>query len=183
MTPMTMNSLIDSARVIPSLRARDLRRALVEMTRIASQAGSLDHDATCDAVIARGESLPFAFGRGVMIPHAMIAGLGRPLGVFARLDRGLDLDASDGVPIDLAFLILSDAGDESTLLRALACAARHLRDRNLAARLRAADGADAIYALLTSDAWRSSQALDRADAPRAHDLTNAPRWPTIAPSC
>ena len=183
MTFMTLTSLIDPARVIPCLRTRDLRHTLGEMTLIAAEAALLDHNAAWAAITARGASSSFAFGRGVMIPHAMIAGLGKPLAVFARLDPGLDLDGTDGVPIDLAILILSGEGDEPTLLRALACAARRLRDREIAARLRSAGSVEALHVVLTSDAWRACSDPVRAETPQGKDLTNGAKWPTITASC
>jgi PTS system nitrogen regulatory IIA component len=118
-----------------------------------------------------------------MIPHVMIVGLGKALAVFARLDPGLDLDGTDGVPIDLAILILSGEGDEPTLLRALACAARRLRDREIAARLRSADSAEALHVVLTSDTWRERSDPVRAETPQGKDLTNGAKWPTITASC
>jgi len=151
-----MSSLIASTRVIPCLRARDLQQTVGEMTRIAAHASSLDHDEVWLAVTTRGESSSFLFGRGVMVPHAIVAGIREPVGVFARLVPGLDLNAADGMPVDLALLILSGEGDEAALLRALACAARRLRDRDVAARLRSADSAQAIHVVLTSDVWRES---------------------------
>jgi len=176
-----MTSLIDSTRVMPCLRTRDLQQTLSEMTRIAAQAALLDHNAVWTAVTARGESSSFVFGRGVMVPHAIVAGLREPVGVFARLAPGLELDAADGMRVDLALLILSGEGDEATLLRALACAARRLRDHDVAERLRSADSAHAIHVVLTSDVWRESPTMHRAE--ESQSSTNVSEWPTItAPS-
>jgi nitrogen PTS system EIIA component len=166
---ITMASLIAPARVIPDLRARDLRQVVGEMTRIAAQETPVDPAAAQEAVLTRGQSSSFAFGRGVVLPHAMIADLEQPMGVFARLSPALDLDAPDNRPVDLALLILSADGDEATLLRTLACAARRLRDREVTARLRSADGAEALLAVLTSDVWRGE--ADNEDTP----LESAPQ--------
>jgi PTS system nitrogen regulatory IIA component len=67
-----------------------------------------------------------------------------------------DFGASDALPVDLVFLLLYSDVDDTTHLRSLACVVRRLRDREVAARLRKADSAEAIYAVLTSDIWRSS---------------------------
>jgi PTS system nitrogen regulatory IIA component len=170
MAPVTMTSLIAPARVIPTLRVRDFPQFVSEMTRIAAAAASLDRAAAQEAVLARAETSSFALGRGVALPHGMIAGLRGPLGAFACLNPALDLDAPDVILVDLVLLILSPEGDEATLLRALACAARRLRDRDVAARIRSADGAEAIHAVLTSDAWRGT-----ASGPDALPRTYPPR--------
>jgi len=150
-----MASLISSACVVPRLRARDVRQAIDELARIAAAATTLDGDAIRRAVLERAEESTFGFGRGVAIPHAALPGLARPVGVFARLSPAQDFGASDGIPVDLVFLLLSPEGDDSIHLRALACVARRLRDREVATRLRSASDAAAIHIVLTSDTWRA----------------------------
>jgi hypothetical protein len=83
-----------------------------------------------------------------------MAGLNRPIGVFARLKPACDFGAMDGRGVDLALLLLTPQGDDAMLLRALACGARRLRDPDVVSRIRAANGAVAMHAVLTSDAWR-----------------------------
>jgi PTS system nitrogen regulatory IIA component len=110
--------------------------------------------------VDRGESSSFGFGRGVAIPHAAIPGLEQPIGVFACLKPAQTFGTADERPADLVFLLLSPHGDDPTHLRVLARVARRLRDREIAARLRSANDADAIHVVLTSDTWRG------ADVPR-----------------
>jgi PTS system nitrogen regulatory IIA component len=149
-----MASLISPARVVPRLRARDVRQVISELARLATADAALDCDAVGRAVLERGEASTFGFGRGVAIPHAAIPGLGWPIGAFARLKPAQDFGAADDILADLVFLLLSPQGDDPTHLRALACVARRLRDRDVAARLRSARDAEAIHIVLTSDAWR-----------------------------
>jgi PTS system nitrogen regulatory IIA component len=169
---MTMAALVTPARVIPSLRAQDKRQVVRELARVAASAARLDQDVVLQAVAARADLTSFGLGRGVAIPHAMVAGLERPLGVFARLDPAIDFGAVDGRPADLVFLLLSPAGDEGTLLRALSCAARRLRDRDTRSRVRSALGAEAIHVVLTGDSWRGADPRSAA-VPRAPDAAEA----------
>ena len=175
MAPITMASLITPRRIIPSLRSRDAKHVIGQMAHVAAEEASLNPYAVQQAVVARGEHSTFGFGRGVAIPHAVLSGLKQPMGVFARLWPAQDFGAADGMPSDLAFLLLSPDGDDSTHLRMLACVVRRLRDREIAECLRSADDAETLYVLLTSDAWR-----ERDDKPEtghsatqpASDLTN-----------
>jgi PTS system nitrogen regulatory IIA component len=157
MAPTMMTSLISPERVIPRLYAPNLRQTICELARLVAAENSLDHDLICRAVLERGETSTFGFGRGVAIPHASLPGLKRPLGAFARLSPPQDFGAADEVPADLAFLLLSPDGDDPTHLRALAWVVRRLRDRDVAARLRSANDAEAIHVVLTSDAWRGEE--------------------------
>ena len=61
--------------------------------------------------------------------------------------------AASGQPPPPMTLTL-DTGTQAPADPVTACAARRLRDPDVAARLRSADGAEAIHAVLTTDAWR-----------------------------
>ncbi len=96
------------------------------------------------------------FGGGVAIPHGKIDGLGRVVGLFAKLAQPIEFAAIDGLPVDLVFLLLSptDAGVEH--LKALARVSRRLRDRGFVAKLRGAGSADALYALFAGGESRDA---------------------------
>ncbi len=182
----TMAVLITPARVIPRLSARDAGQATDELALFAADAADLDRDVVREAILERAKASTFGFGRGVAIPHAAIPGLERPLGVFARLTPAQDFGAADEIPADLAFLLLSPAGDDPTHLRALACVARRLRDRDVAACLRSAKDAQALYVVLTSDAWREPDAETNSGhsaTSSAAGLTNAAMCTSIGASC
>jgi len=139
---------------------------------------SLDREMVRQAVMEHGASSSFGFGRGVAIPHALISGLEQPVGVFARLKPAQDFGASDDIPADLVFLLLSPDADDPTHLRALASVVRRLRDHEVAARLRSANDAEAIHAVLTSDTWRGTEEPQSYSGSASagalgRDLTNA----------
>lgn len=186
MAPNMMASLISPARVVPRLRTRDVRQVVGELVRLATAEAALECDAVCRAVLKRGEASTFGFGRGVAIPHAAIPGLDQPIGAFARLKPVQDFGATDDVPADLVFLLLNPDGEDSTHLRALACVARRLRDREVAARLRSANDAEAIHILLTSNAWRESddepEPGHSATRP-VNDLTTGAMCTSLGASC
>jgi PTS system nitrogen regulatory IIA component len=171
-------SLITPGRVIPHLRAHDIRHVVDAMIRAAAAEASLDRETVLRAVMDRAASSSFGFERGVAIPHARIPGLEYPVGVFARLEPAQDFGASDDIAADLVFLLLSPDGDDPTHLRALACVVRRLRDHEVAARLRSAKDAQAIHVVLTSDTWRGAaepppHAGNASAGVSGRDLTNA----------
>jgi PTS system nitrogen regulatory IIA component len=88
-------------------------------------------------------------GDGIAIPHGKLAELSRLYGVFARLETPVDFDAVDDQPVDLIFLLLAPETAGADHLKALARVSRLLRDRATCEKLRGADKADALYALLT----------------------------------
>ena len=70
-------------------------------------------------------------------------------GVFARLERAIDFDAPDGLPVDLIFMLIAPESAGADHLKALAMSARLLRNAAIAAQLRATRDPTALYALLT----------------------------------
>jgi PTS system nitrogen regulatory IIA component len=105
--------------------------------------------------VLNGDGLTtFGIACGIAIPHATLEEIAEPAGAFARLKRPVDFGASDGQPADLVFLLVAPETNARTLLPALSCVARRLRDREVATRLRAEDRADAAHVILTTDYWR-----------------------------
>jgi PTS system nitrogen regulatory IIA component len=163
--PANLASLLTTDRVLPNMRVSSSLQMIRTMTRIAAEASSLDQRAVQAAVLAHGRTSSFTLGNGIAMPHAVIAGIGRSFGVFARIEPALLLPSPDHVPVDLVLLILSPT--EASLLRALACGARRLRDKDVVERVRSAICRDAIYAVLTDDGWH--QDGDRSLASAAGD--------------
>jgi PTS system nitrogen regulatory IIA component len=88
-------------------------------------------------------------GGGVAIPHCRLTGLTRLHGAFTRLERPVPFEAIDDQPVDLVFLLLAPAEAGAEHLKALARVSRLLRDRTMCEKLRGANSADALYALLS----------------------------------
>src|ERR1700683_2133537 len=70
-------------------------------------------------------------------------------GVFARLDRPIDFEAPDALPVDLIFMLIAPEAAGADHLKALAMSARLLRNGGVAPQLRATKDPAALYALLT----------------------------------
>ena len=90
------------------------------------------------------------FGRGVAIPHARIADLGRPVAAVLRLSTPVAFDAADGMPVDLVFGLLSPEAAGAAHLHALAAISRMMRGEKLHTALAEAADGEALYALLAN---------------------------------
>jgi PTS system nitrogen regulatory IIA component len=154
MSTITLANLVTRERIVARLRAARKGRVVRVLARLAAIGTGVDEQQIRAAVMAPGDLTTFGVGRGLALPHATVAGLRQPMGAFARLATPVDFGAFDGAPADLAMLILAPQGEDAMLLRALAHAARRLRDREVAERLRGAANAEALHIVLTSDAWR-----------------------------
>ncbi|WP_431280693.1 PTS sugar transporter subunit IIA [Humitalea sp. 24SJ18S-53] len=109
-------------------------------------------DRVLDAILAREKLGSTALGRGVALPHARVDWLDTPLAILARLTRAIDMDARDGEPVDLVFLVIWPESASEGFLPALSNICRVLRDNQLPRQLREARSAtEALQTLLAAD--------------------------------
>lgn len=110
--------------------------AIRVLCQAAAEEPGLPHaDNIAAAVRAREETAGTALGNHLAMPHARIPGLERPLIAVGRSAAGLEWDAPDGLPVDLAFLILTPAERADLQVQILAALARALIDENMRRRL------------------------------------------------
>ncbi len=155
---MDLSDLLTSEAILPSLHAQSKKQVLQEVCSTAARLTGLPEREVFDTLLQRERLGSTAIGQGVAIPHGKSRSLDRLVGVFARLQRPVDFDALDDQPVDLVFVLLAPESAGADHLKALARIARVLRDPGFAEKLRAAEGADAIYALLTLPAEASHAA-------------------------
>lgn len=139
---MTMSDalavLLSDNHVVLKLRAATKVALLADLARRAGALTGLPVAILQAALTAREALGSTGFGAGIAVPHARIAGLANPCGLFARLDKPIAFDAIDGKPVDLVFLLLTRAGQDSAHLALLAAISRRLRDKAVADAIRKA---------------------------------------------
>ena len=146
---MEIANLVSLGGISDALKAASKKQALQELSAVAALQTEQDEKTILNILLARERLGSTGVGRGVAIPHGKLPGLPRLSAVFARLWEPIDFDAVDGRPVDLIFLLLAPDTDGSDHLKALALVSRLLRDERVCARLREAEGAEALYAVLT----------------------------------
>jgi len=134
--------------VLACVKASGKKALLAELAGKAAQLYKLDERRLFDRLLERERLGSTGIGGGIAITHGRMAGLDKPVGVFARLGHPVDFDSIDERPVDSVFLLLAPEGAGADHLKALARVSRLLRDRNLVDKLRATDKAEALYALL-----------------------------------
>ena len=148
------SDLLTPAAVAAGVIAGPRKPLIGAAAGLAAAAHGLDRAMVQEALAARERLGSTGFGNGVAIPHAKLAVLTRPLGAFVRLETPIAFGSVDGLPVDLAFVLLSPIADinggGAGHLKTLARISRALRDQAFLAKLRGAVSADALYALLAS---------------------------------
>jgi len=129
--------------------ASSKKRLFQEIADLAHASYGLDATLTFEALQEREKLGPTGVGHGVALPHARLDNLENVVGVFLRLEKPLEFEASDKQPVDLFFALFApvDAGVDH--LKALALVSRTMRSADTCAKLRANDEVAALYAILT----------------------------------
>jgi PTS system nitrogen regulatory IIA component len=153
--------LIAPERVVPMLKASGKTGVLQVLSRLVAGEAGLNEQSVLQSILRMERLTAFGVGHGVAVPHAVMSGISEPVGAFARLKHPVHFGAADERLVDLVFLLLAPKGAADTLLPLLSRVVRRLRDREVLKHLRAGSTAEATYAVLSTDSWRS---LNRAVA-------------------
>jgi PTS system nitrogen regulatory IIA component len=132
------------------IRAESKAQILSALAACFAEVYALEPDHVLERILEREALGSTGFGRGVAIPHARIAGLPRPVAAFLRLEKPVEFDAADGMPVDCVFGLLSPDQAGAVHLQALAAISRLMRDDRMHSRLSAASDADSLYAVLVN---------------------------------
>jgi PTS system nitrogen regulatory IIA component len=152
-----LSDLVSQNGVVAALKAQSKKQLLQELSVRAAQLTGLAERTIFETLLERERLGTTGVGHGIAIPHGKLAGLGKIVGVFARLEAKIDFDAIDDQPVDLVFLLLAPEGAGADHLKALARVSRMLRNTQVCEKLRGAEDRAALYAILT-EPLASSQA-------------------------
>lgn len=131
-------------------RADSKNEILETLSDIFARAWKLEPSLVLERLDEREKLGSTGFGRGVAIPHARLPGIKRPVAALIKLEKPVDFDAADGLPVDLVFGLLSPENCGAAHLHALAAISRLVRDDRMHDDLASAPDAEALYALLTN---------------------------------
>jgi nitrogen PTS system EIIA component len=145
---MLLTDLVAANAVIPALKVNSKKQAIQELAAKAAQLTGQGERAIFDVLMQREKLGSTGVGNGIAIPHGKLPNLNKLFGLFARLDRPVEFETLDGLPVDLIFVLLAPETAGADHLKALARVARLLRDPDVAMKLRQSRDAEAIYAVL-----------------------------------
>jgi|TARA_B110000263_G_scaffold150340_1_gene130470 PTS system nitrogen regulatory IIA component len=146
---MEISDLLTIENVITDLRVTSKKQVLQILSKHAANNTGQDERYIFEVLSQREHLGTTGVGDGRAIPHGHLLGLKNIQGYFARLENPIDFDSIDDSPVDLIFLLLAPKGSGAEHLKALALISRLMRSNLLCEKLRGANNADALYALLS----------------------------------
>jgi len=133
------------------LKATDKHGVIDELIDLLEQAGRVADAATLkDAVWTREQTRTTGIGHGLAIPHGRSAGVSSIAMAVGKPAEPMDFEAIDNLPVRLVVLLASPPDKTSEHIQALARVSRLMTMDDFRSRIYAAENADQIYELLTS---------------------------------
>lgn len=149
---MDIQRFLSPDDVLIDARYQNKKTLLKDLAGRAASQFNLASDLIFHELLKREQLGSTGLGDGVALPHARLAEISKPYGIFARLKRPIDFDAVDGRAVDVVFFLLLPAQGDGEQLTALASVARKLRDKGILGRLREAKDAATLYGAIAGPA-------------------------------
>ncbi|MEN3929656.1 PTS IIA-like nitrogen regulatory protein PtsN [Microvirga sp. W0021] len=147
---MSLLEFLKPEAVMPVLKSTSKKQALADISAHAAKLIGRDSSEIYEVLLQRERLGSTGIGEGIAIPHGKLPHLDKLFGLVARLEKPVDFEAMDGMPVDIVFLLLAPEGAGADHLKALSQVARLLRDQEILEQIRSArDGAE-IYAVMTA---------------------------------
>ena len=145
---MALNDLLKPEAVLPNVRATSKKQILQAMAERAATLTGIAEREIFDTIQQRERLGSTGVGNGIAIPHGKLKSINHLVGVFARLEHGIDFEAIDDEKVDLVFLLLAPESAGADHLKALSKVARALRSQDVVDKIRGTTDAHAIYDML-----------------------------------
>ena len=147
-------NFIEAERIGCRLEIGSKKRVLQQLGELlASSTPGLSPEAVFDHLLERERLGSTGLGHGIALPHARMPQLDRAVGAFVQLRTGVDFDAIDDLPVDLAFGLLVPQDATEAHLQLLAKLASMFSNEMLCEKLR--NGADVQELLQHIQEWES----------------------------
>jgi len=146
---MFPDSFLIESRIGCNVTAASKKKVLEQLgQRLAETVPALTQDIVFDALLERERLGSTGLGRGIALPHARLPQVARTVAAFIQLTDGVDFDAVDGQPVDLAFAMLVPNEATEEHLQLLARLAKMFSDAEFCESLRRADSPEQLLELI-----------------------------------
>jgi PTS system nitrogen regulatory IIA component len=140
---------IVAERIGQGLEIASKKRLLEVVAELLASGGpGLTPDAVFERLLERERLGSTGLGHGIALPHARVKDLDEAVGAFVQLRHGVDFDAVDDRPVDLAFAMLVPESASEVHLQLLSALASMFDNGELRSRLREAPDQQTILRLL-----------------------------------
>jgi len=126
-----ISDLLDPGCIRLELGTHLKEAAIKELVQLLAKAGKLNGtvERYVEEVMGREKISSTGIGKGIAIPHVLVAEVNEIMMAVGRSAKGVPFDSVDGKPAHLIFLIIGPQGQNSEYLKILSKLSRYLNDR------------------------------------------------------
>jgi nitrogen PTS system EIIA component len=148
---MNIADILTPDCVFPEMECHSKKDALDTLAKtIADSDNSTSQTEVFDCLIARERLGSTGLGNGVAIPHGRLKLGKKTIAAFIQLDKGIEYDAVDKLPVDLLFALIVPEDSTDEHLQTLAKLAEKFSDTETLNKLRQSSTSTEMYSILTS---------------------------------
>jgi PTS system nitrogen regulatory IIA component len=148
-------NFIDTKRIGCQVEAKSKKRVLEQLGRLLAQTlPGLTQDLIFDRLLERERLGSTGLGQGIALPHARMKEVPQAYGAFIQVRKGVEFDAFDNQPVDLAFALLVPESATEEHLQLLASLASMFSNPQVCAELRESASPDEVLQKILD--WEAS---------------------------
>ena len=137
----------DSIRL--QLKASNKQEVIEKLVDVLVNTYKLTHgQEILNSVLERESLMSTGVGKGVAIPHGKVDAVHDVVGSLAILNPGVDFGSPDGIPVQIAILLMASTKETGPHIRALAHISRVLQDEKIREALIKVKNAKEIFEIL-----------------------------------
>lgn len=141
-----LDEILNPSDVLVNVPGVSKKRVLETIAKLVAQAlPSLDYADVFECLVERERLGSTGFGHGIAIPHCRLPNLTQAFSVVLRLDKAVDFDAVDNLPVDLLIVLVVPENANDEHLQLLRQIASMLNQDVVREKMRAAPDAAALY--------------------------------------
>ncbi|MFO0597333.1 MAG: PTS sugar transporter subunit IIA [Myxococcaceae bacterium] len=149
---MRVTEFLKLEAVVPQLVARTKADVIQELSvALAKIAPHIPPNRIHEVLGEREKIGSTGMEKGVAIPHGRLSELSNLVACFGVSREGVDFDARDGKPAHFFFALVAPENSAGVHLKALSKVSRLFRSDTLREAILSASGAEAIYALISTE--------------------------------
>jgi len=148
--PLALGEIFPQQRIRLNVASVDKESLFEELIDLFASTAALPfpRSEALASLMERESMMTTGIGKGIAIPHGKVDGIDRIYGAIGISTVGIDYDAVDGVPVRIAFMILSPRNHPEEHLRVLKKLASILDVPGLADQVVAASEIDRLHSIL-----------------------------------
>ncbi|QAX81859.1 PTS IIA-like nitrogen regulatory protein PtsN [Candidatus Pseudomonas adelgestsugas] len=147
-----LETILPLSRSLMNVPGSSKKKAIEEIAKLISrEVPDLAEQIVYESLIAREKLGSTGFGNGIAIPHCRLQGCEWPVSALLHMDKPIDFDAIDCIPVDLLFVLLVPQAYIDVHLELLKQIASMLDRKEVRDKLRSASSNEALYQVVLDE--------------------------------